>query len=106
MATITSKRFAKGSALTTLTTVYTVPANATAQIKAVSLCNTTAANVEFNMNLADTSLIWKHVIKAYDTITLPFMDQIIHAGETIKVASSINTTGGLVFYISGKEVTP
>jgi len=102
---VVAKRFAKGGTTTTMTTVYTAPANTTAQIKAVTLCNTTATNVEFNMNLADTSVIWKHVIKPYDTITLPFMDQIIHAGETIRESGSTSTTGGLTFYISGKEVT-
>ncbi|OMF05280.1 hypothetical protein BK129_14945 [Paenibacillus amylolyticus] len=102
---VIAKRLAKGGATTTLTTVYTAPANTTTLIKAVSICNTTAANVEFNMNLADTSVIWKHVVKPYDTITLPFMDQIIQAGETIRLSTSTSTTGGLTYYISGKEVT-
>ncbi|CAM4469061.1 hypothetical protein [Paenibacillus xylanexedens] len=100
---VTSKRFAKGQATTTLTTVYTVPASTTSFLKALTICNTAASGeVDFTMTLGGTKIINSHKLKAFDTITIPFLDQIILAGETIQVQSAGNAAS---FFISGKEVT-
>ncbi|OMF09547.1 hypothetical protein BK129_01445 [Paenibacillus amylolyticus] len=101
---VTPKRFAKGLGSTALTTVYTVPANTIAILKAITLCNTSAnGEVDFTMSLGGTKIINSHKIKAFDTITIPFLDQVILAGETIQIQSA---SGAVVSYImSGKEVT-
>ncbi|WP_017690151.1 hypothetical protein [Paenibacillus sp. PAMC 26794] len=101
---VTPKRFAKGVGSTALTTVYTVPANTTAILKAITLCNIASSlSVDFSMIIGGTKIINSHKIKEFDTITIPFLDQILLAGETIQIQSA---SGGAVSYIiSGKEVT-
>ncbi|MFK0524739.1 hypothetical protein ACINKY_21295 [Paenibacillus illinoisensis] len=101
---VVAKRFAKGLGTAALTTVYTVPANTTAILKAITLCNTAASGeVDFSLTLGGTKIINSHKIKAFDTITIPFLDQVLVAGETIQIQSA---SGGSVSYImSGKEVT-
>jgi hypothetical protein len=103
MAVVT-KRLGRGIVGTTTTTAYQVPVNATALIKAVTLCNQSASNVTVNMILASsTYVIANHVIKAGDTITIPFLDQVINANETIIFTAS--AASSVHYYISGKEVT-
>lgn len=97
-----SKRFAKGALGTTNISVYTVPAGKTAFLKAMTVCNKTATDATFTIILAGTEIIYQHTLKAKDTLTIPFLDQIIESGETItgiaSAASAIN------YYISGREV--
>ncbi|MBT2761795.1 hypothetical protein [Paenibacillus sp. ISL-20] len=96
-----AKRLGKGTVSNALVIAYTVPSGTTTMIKAVTLCNTSSTNVLFTLILAGLNVINAHTIKANDTITIPFLDQVLHSGETIEIAS-----GSLNYYISGKEVTP
>lgn len=100
---VVAKRFAKGITQGTNNFIaHTAITGAVTVIKAFTLCNTTASNLNITITLAETEIIKNHVIKAYDTITLPFLDQIIIGGETVKIQGS---AAGITYYISGKEVT-
>ncbi|UYO04902.1 hypothetical protein [Paenibacillus sp. PSB04] len=103
-----SKRFGKGLLSTTNTTVYTAPSNKKAIVKAVTICNMGDLDMVFSLRFADTFLAFFHKVKANDTLTVPFLDQILEAGESIS-ASIANVPGktGTVsgtYYISGREV--
>jgi len=100
MAT-TNLRLAKGTAPTTLTAVYTVPANTRTCIKSWHVCNknTTAAKY-VTIVVAGTELIFQYPVPAKDTIHEHPVDQILEAGETIQV---LGESADLVFYISGRE---
>lgn len=97
-----SKRLAKGSSTTAnATSIYTVPAAKRTFIKAITLCSSAATDTMINMKFADVFVIYNHKLKPYDTITVPFMDQIIESGDTIAIGATPNTVN---YYISGREV--
>ncbi|RUT36332.1 hypothetical protein EJP77_04930 [Paenibacillus zeisoli] len=98
-----SKRLGKGIFGTASTTVYTVPASTTTFLKALTICNKTATDATVTLLLAGTEVIYQHKIKANDTITIPFLDQILNAGETI--TGLAGTASALTYYISGREVS-
>lgn len=100
---ITDKRLCKGVLGATNATLYTTPEATTTIIKAVTLCNKTAAAVSATLKLAGTEVLATCGIVAYDTITIPFMDQIIEATELIEGLAS--AADSITYYISGKEVT-
>lgn len=97
---MTSVRLAQGTAGIGLSTVYTVPVGSTAIIKAITLCNKTIQSVAITMTFAGTYVLYSHGITNYDTLTIPFIDQVLQAGEVIQV--SANFAGSIDFYISGK----
>lgn len=90
---------------TSSTVAYTVPSNNSNNytiVKALTICNNTTSNITVSFLFGGTYVIGGHVIKANDTITIPFLDQVLHAGEAITAtASAVNVS----YYISGKEVT-
>jgi len=100
---VVAKRLAKGTFGTTSATQYTVPASTTTLVKAITLCNKTASDATVTLLFGGTEVIYQHNIKAKDTITIPFLDQIIQAGETI--TGLAGTASAINYYISGKEVT-
>ncbi|WP_145333362.1 hypothetical protein [Paenibacillus xylanexedens] len=104
MATV-PKRLYKGSLTNqTALTVYTVPTNTTTMVKAVTICNGGSTTNQFSLFFAGVAVIGSHVIKANDTITIPFLDQLLLSGETI-VAQLGASSPSIHLYISGKEVT-
>lgn len=98
-----SKRFAKGTLTTSSATLYTAPATGRAFVKALTLCNKTATDATVTLLLAGTEVIYQHVVKANDTLTIPFLDQVLEAGETITGLSG--TASAITYYISGREVS-
>ncbi|WP_249911561.1 hypothetical protein [Paenibacillus amylolyticus] len=96
------KRLAKGQLNTTKYQVYTVPVGTTTIVKAITICNGSNGDVQFDIEFAGEYIIFNHTIKGYDTITIPFIDQVLHSGEKISVRS---TNASAKFFISGKEVT-
>jgi hypothetical protein len=96
-----SKRLGKGTLTNSLATVYTVPGAVSAAIKALTVCNKTSGTVNFSMTLAGTFVIYLHNIAAYDTITIPFLDQILNTTETIQMQAGANSA--IDYYISGSE---
>ncbi|MDT9719115.1 hypothetical protein QVE09_09395 [Paenibacillus sp. ClWae2A] len=100
---VVAKRFFKGSVSLSEINAYTVPSGTMAMVKAVTLCNQSGAAAKFTMTLGFTNVIYNHEIKANDTVTIPFLDQIMLAGEVIRI--SCNPTNAIAIVISGKEVT-
>lgn len=99
------KRLCKGTLANANGTLYTSPAVAGGYtvIKAITLCNKTAAAQKATIKFAATEVIAAHTVAANDTVTIPFIDQIITTGELIEglcdAADAIN------YYISGKELS-
>lgn len=106
MATV-AKRLAKGVFGTgSAVNIYTAPAGSTVLVKAITLCNKIASPCNITLLFAGTEVIFQHTLKANDTITIPFLDQIIYAGETISgFAGASGGSNFATYYISGKEVT-
>ncbi|WP_339168893.1 hypothetical protein MKX75_06100 [Paenibacillus sp. FSL R5-0341] len=102
MAVVT-KRLFKAVSSVTLGSYYSVPVNATTMVKAVTLCNITSAAVTFRLRFGGSYVIFDHQINANDTVTIPFLDQILTSGESIEMSCSANNA--ISVYISGKEVT-
>lgn len=101
MATV-AKRLYKGSLLTSDTELYKVPAGKTAIVKAITICNAGSVAYTFDLQLAGTYITYRHTIKPFDTITIPYIDHVLEAGEAIRGMCSAQF---LACYISGKEVT-
>lgn len=104
MAT-TNKRLCSGTFSATNSTLYTAPA-ATGNftiVKAVTLCNKTATPTTVTLKFAGIEVICMHIIRAYDTVTIPFIDHVLQSGELLE--GSAGATSAINYYISGKEVT-
>ncbi|SEL04190.1 hypothetical protein [Paenibacillus sp. OK003] len=99
---ITTKRFYRGVLGTSLTTLYAVPSGARSIIKAITVCNYGTTDQTFSLNIAGTWIVSSHLVKARDTIVIPFLDQVVHSGEEIGAFASISSAVNV--YISGKEV--
>lgn len=104
MATITDKRLCAGTMADANATLYTAPSGVGDYviIKAVTLCNKTAVNATATLKFDGTEVVADYVVLANDTITIPFIDQIIEAEELIEGHSG--TAASINYYISGKEV--
>jgi hypothetical protein len=101
MAT-TDKRLCKGVFGSSNATLYTTPALTMALVKAITICNKTNATRNFTIKFASTEVVQSHNITAYNTLTIPFMDQILNAAELIE--GSADSAASVNYYISGKEV--
>jgi hypothetical protein len=102
MAT-TDKRLCSGTLADSNATLYTVPAVTKTIIKALTLCNKTASPATVIIKFAGVEVIYTYTILGYDTITIPFFDQMIDATELIEGSASSATT--VNYYMSGKEIT-
>jgi len=100
---VTDKRLCKGTLSDSNATLYTVPASTMALVKAITVCNKTNVTVTFTIKFASTEVIHTHNLRAYDTLTIPFLDQILNTGELIEGLAS--SAASIDYYISGKEVT-
>ena len=107
-----AKRFALGYLPSTLGYIdaNAVPSGKLRFIKAVTLCNidTTAKKVSLVIYSGGTDyyLVKDYSLPAVDgenTITIPFMDQVLIAGDRIK--GYCETASKVYVMISGKEVT-
>ncbi|KQY91632.1 hypothetical protein ASD24_23140 [Paenibacillus sp. Root52] len=99
--TVVSKRLGRGGLTTSSAALYTVPANTTTIIKAITICNSGNTPVTFDLSFHSIWFAYEHTMKPNDTLTIPNVDQILTAGEAIRgKASNANVT----YHISGKEV--
>ncbi|BFH65056.1 hypothetical protein [Paenibacillus azoreducens] len=99
-----SKRLAKGKINGDYSplTIYQVPSGKRTFIKAMTFCNMSNQDIDLSLTFADTDIIKQHKIKGYDTITIPYIDQIIESGEKITISVSLKLD--VSYYISGREV--
>ncbi|WP_339307703.1 hypothetical protein [Paenibacillus sp. FSL R5-0519] len=99
---VTAKRLYGGNMTIAATNVYTVPSGTITFVKAITICNTAASAGTVTLYFGEVPLIYEHVIKGKDTLTIPFFDQIMMSGEKINIRGS---AANITLYISGKEVT-
>ena len=100
---IVDKRLCMGTFGDSEATLYTVPAATTTIVKAVTITNKTALDATVTLKFGGTEIVFQHTIMANDTITLPFIDQILEAAELIQ--GQAGTAAAVNYYISGKEIT-
>lgn len=100
---VVDKRLYKGTLGDTSATLYPVPAGKFVIVKAVTLCNKTATAATVTISFAGLEVIYQYAVAARDTITIPFMDQILEASE--EITGLAGTASAINVYISGKEVT-
>ena len=100
---IEDKRLAAGSLADMNTTLYEVPEGKKTFVKAITICNTAGSPVTFTIKFDGWEVIKDHIITANNTLTVPFLDQILHSEE--KIEGEASGTDIINYYISGKEVT-
>jgi hypothetical protein len=100
MATVT-KALARTAAATSSGTLYTVPADTTAVITNIAVCNTAGSAGSFTLLLDDVDL---HTTTAIAANTTVYIDckQVLAAAKTIKGFASATT---IDFHISGVEIS-
>lgn len=101
---VVTKRLGHGQLATSQIEMYFVPPDTTTIVKALTVCNRAATAVSLTLRFNETYIVMNHTIKPLDTVIIPCMDQVLHAGESITGSCSVSTNG-LNYYISGKEVT-
>lgn len=104
---MTTTRIGKGSLSTTLGDIDTaaVPAATLRVVKALTLCNNSTTAQTVSIDFAGTRVISSYTVPAIgneNTITIPFMDQVMLATERIQGLCSSSST--VNYYISGKEM--
>ena len=100
MAT-TLKALARGSFTTSSATLYTVPASTTTVISNISLCNTTAASINFFILLDGVELFSTTPIEAYTTTIVDIKQTM----ATTKIISGYASAVGLKYHFSGAEIS-
>ena len=75
-------------------------------VKAVTLCNKSTTACSVSMNFASVPVLSAYSIPAVggeNTITIPFMDQVMNATERIQGFGTASSA--VAYYISGRGVT-
>ncbi len=108
---IVKKRLGKGTLTDSLANIddQEVPSDTIRVVKAITLCNAGQASATVDITFAGTSIVHNYSLigttggdgPSENTITIPFIDQILHQGERIQGKSSV--TGVVHYYISGIE---
>lgn len=97
---VVDKRLARAN-FSQRVTLYTCPANTKTFVKAVSVCNPGSSPAAFTLVIGGIAIIASYSINPRDTITIPFLDHVIEAGDTIQAEASSSSN----IYISGREVS-
>ena len=84
-----------------------VPADHVRLVKAITLCNTTNTDRWVTIEFDGVDVLHRYVIPGYgdreeNTVTIPFIDQVMEAGERITGRAEI--PAAIDFYISGVEM--
>ena len=99
MAT-TLKALARGSFATSSATLYTVPASTTTVLSNVSICNTTAASVNFFILLDGVDLFSTTPIAAYTTVIIDIKQTL----AATKIIAGYASAVGVKYHFSGAEI--
>lgn len=97
------KRLCAGTLGSSNGTLYTVPTGSLTIVKSLTICNKSAAAEDVTLKLNGVEILAGYVLAAKKTVTIPMIDQIIHAGELIEGLAS--AAAAINYYISGKEVS-
>jgi hypothetical protein len=100
MATV-SKVLARTAAATTSTTLYTVPADTTAVVTNIVICNPTTSAVSASMTINAIDILGSVAIAANTTVFFD-LKQVVPATQVI--AGSASSTS-VDFHISGVEIS-
>jgi len=100
MATTTSKALARTAAATSSTTLYTVPADTTAVVTNIAVCNNASSAATFTILLDDIELQKDSALAANSTVYID-LKQVLATTKTIKGLASATTVD---FHISGVEI--
>lgn len=100
------KRLCAGTFADTNATLYTTPATpgAITIVKAITLCNKSSLTSTVTIKLNGVEIISGFILTAFDTITIPYIDQILEASELIEGFAGAGDS--ITYYISGTEVSP
>lgn len=100
MAT-TSKVLARTAALTTVSTLYTVPSATTTVVTNIAVANTSSSSQTFTLGLGGVSLHTTTAIAANSTVYID-LKQVLSASNTITGFASATS---VTFHISGVEIS-
>ncbi len=85
-----------------------VPVDHIRFVKAITLTNTGAETCHVTITFAGTSVIYQYVLEAVggeNTITIPFFDHVMEAGERIQgLREGDDHDEEVEFYISGRQI--
>ena len=98
----TSKNLFRGTATTSVITLYTVPASTTTVITNIAVANTTGSAQTFTLGIGAATLGFNQTIAANSTAYID-LKQVINAGEIIQGGAS--ATFSVQFHISGVEIS-
>lgn len=99
-----TKRLGKGTLTTSNATLVAAPgAGVYYIVKSLTICNKTSVDDVVTFKLAGTEILYQHPITAKDSLTIPFLDHVVHTGELIEGNAGANSS--LTYYISGIEVS-
>ena len=84
-----------------------VPASHIRLVKAITLCNKTAVDCWVTVTFDGTNILYRYVVpgqgdREENTITIPFVDQVMTAGMRISGHAQVSTS--IDYYISGVEM--
>ena len=100
MAT-TATALYRGAAATSLTTLYTVPADTTAVVNTIVVVNSDSSSATYDLYLDGVVLANDVPVPANDTVVLE-ITQVLGTTKTIQGSASATTVS---FHISGLEIT-
>jgi predicted RNA-binding protein with TRAM domain len=105
MGTLSDARLCSGTFTDSNATIYTASASVGDYviIKAVTLCNKTAINATVTLKFDGIEVVSGFTVLANDTVTIPFIDQVLEASEIIEGSSG--TAASINYYISGVKYT-
>ncbi|MED5042764.1 hypothetical protein P9848_12600 [Geobacillus stearothermophilus] len=98
----TAKRLYKGTAGTSVTTAYTVPASTTTIVKNIVMTNKTGSAATITITIAGVEVVNNYSVAANDTVVID-LSLVMSATETITVQAG--TANAINVYISGVEVS-
>lgn len=90
-----------GAVPAVFTNLYTAPAGKRAVLKSLTLCNITSSDQIFYIEVAGYYFVHLQTIKAYDTLVIPVFDQVLTAGNSIRIWSQ--NANSIVARLSGYE---
>jgi hypothetical protein len=84
-----------------------VPVGKYRLVKAITLCNKTATDCWVTLRFNGINILNKYVVPGFgdreeNTITIPFVDQVMDAGH--RITGLAETSASIDFYISGVEL--
>lgn len=91
----------RGSASTSLATIYTAPASTTTLISSFVISNTGTSSATYDINLNDVAIANDVDVPANDSVILE-LKQVLETGQTIKALAS---TTNVKFHVSGLEIS-